>query len=171
MGMPKIPKEKIIYYWVGSIFAVVLLLYIFLYEPLINKFKRAGNACKAVESQVMETRNSLKALKISETRKVLIAEKNISLVIAELTKSSKSKEIDFISITPQPIIEVGDPQYKILPVEMDIESTYEELIEFINSFSELKEGLVTLGDFTITPDNKSETLKVKLIINVYIPIT
>lgn len=171
MIITKIPREKIIYYWIGSISAAVLLLYAFLFGPLVDRLRKTAGECRAAESLAMEKRMSLGALKISEAKKILITEKEVPLAIAELTEKGKSSGIKFISIRTMPIIESGGPQYRILPVEMEIEAAYYGLIEFTGSFGFLKESLVTLGDFSIMTDKNSELLKVNLIINMYISQT
>jgi len=89
--------------------------------------------------------------------RILPMEKNIAQGIHELKKHGKAKEIKFISITPQELKEDSDTGYKILPVEMKIESTHEQLAVFLGSLDDFDKGLVKVVSFNIVPDEADPT--------------
>jgi len=168
IGKIELTQEQLIIAVAVMVGAIVLGLYLFLYSPLINKLKLAHLESKAIETDVFQARDEIPSLRIRDTKKGLITEEGVSLAIDELTKQGKSKGVNFISMTPKKI-EKGEPQYKILPIEMDIESTYEELGAFLGSLEELKKSLVTVRSFNIASINqKSVELKTKLVVNMHL---
>lgn len=165
----KIVKNKIIIYLSGAIAVITVSLYVFLFSPEIKELTKKSRECKEIENYLHDTRKSLISLKKFEAKNILITEKEIPMAIAELINNGKRIGINYISIASQPIIDKGDPQFKILSLELDIESVYREIIEFISMFGKLENSLVTLGNFSITPDSADkERVKVKLIVNMYI---
>jgi hypothetical protein len=165
----ELEKNKIIIYLSGAAAAAAIGLYFLFFYPAVKEFNKKSRECKAVEAQLLETRNNLASLKELEVKKILITEKEIPLAIAELINYGKLIGIDYISITSQPIIDTGDPQYRVLYIDLDIESSYKEIIEFISMFGKFKNSLVTPGNFSIIPDDlKPEGLKVKMVINMFV---
>ncbi len=164
----ELTKERLIIIICSVVVILVLGLYLFLYSPLISKLKSADLECKTIEADVFQARDRITSSGIGDTKKGLIIEEDVSFAIDELTKQGKLKSINFISMTSKNI-EKGEPQYKILPIEMEIESTYEELGTFLCSLEELKKSLVTVRSFNITSNEKDPTrLETKLVVNMYL---
>ena len=76
--------------------------------------------------------------------------------------------VDFVSIKPLRIERKGIPN-RILPIEIEIKSTYEELGMLLGSLVELERSVITARDFNITTDRENAVrLRASLTINVYL---
>src|SRR3989338_6324783 len=105
---------------------IALGLYFFLYSPLMNKLRRAHSECKRLETELLQAREAIGSLRIEAPKGKLISEEDVSWAIDDLTKNGKLAKVNFISITPkQTEEEKQSPSYKILPIEIEMESTYE----------------------------------------------
>ena len=155
---------------IASAIAIVLVgIYAFLYRPLINKCIQAGRECKRIETEVDEAHTAIGLLKQVTTKRTLISEKDISLAIDEFTKQGRSGGINFTSIVPREIKAEAGSMYKVLPIDMEMESTYKELAVFLGSLEQLEKSLVTVKDLNMTSDKgKREKLDTRLTVNMYL---
>ncbi|MBU0759918.1 MAG: type 4a pilus biogenesis protein PilO [Candidatus Omnitrophica bacterium] len=165
----ELTKDRAAIIITGVIAVVTLGVYLFLYRPAISKCSEAGCECRMIESEVLRARESMYLLKQDAAKRVFVSENNISVAIDELTKQGRSKGINFTSITPGKIENPGDVGYKILPIDMEIESTYKELAVFLGLLEGLKESLVTVKDIDIASEEiRSAKLRARLILNMYL---
>ena len=155
---------------IASAIAIVLVgIYAFLYRPLINKCIQAGRECKRIETEADEAHTARGLLKQVATKRTLISEKDISLAIDEFTKQGRSGGINFTSIVPREIKAEAGSMYKVLPIDMEMESTYKELAVFLGSLEQLEKSLVTVKDLNMTSDKgKREKLDTRLTVNMYL---
>ena len=164
----ELTKERLIIIIAGVLIILFLGLYIFLYNPLINKLRSEGGECNRIETELLQARKAIDSLEAIDKKKMLIAEKDIPLAMEELTTQGKLKGINFVSMTPGQI-EEPKTAYKILPIEMEIESTYKSLGIFLGLLGDLEKSLVTVGSFGIKADGKtSPKRKTKLVVNMYL---
>ncbi|MEK6728052.1 MAG: type 4a pilus biogenesis protein PilO [Candidatus Omnitrophota bacterium] len=85
-----------------------------------------------------------------------------------MTRLAKSKGVNLISITPKQVKE-KEAHYKILPIEMEIESTYEDLGIFLGALDKLEKSLAIIDSFSVISEKeRSLKLKTKLVINMYL---
>lgn len=162
----RITKEHIT---IGVIILVVICgAYFFLYNPLIGGLSAKAAECRSIEGLLLEMRDTIKLAGKSTEERVLLAEKDASLAIDELTKHGKSMGINFISIMPREIIKTSDSQYKILPVEMAVEATDQQFSQFIGLLDELKKSVITIESFDVGPEKESPgKLKATIVIDMY----
>ncbi len=159
-------RERLVIIIACGVAIVALGLYLFLYGPLIGKLREAYLKCRAVETEAMDAREAIANLKTLETKKGLISEDEISLAIDELTRRGKSKGINFISMTPKKIEQSNDSRYRTLPMEMEIESSYEALGVFLGLLDELEKSLVRVRSFNVTSDKeKGAKLNTRLVVD------
>ncbi len=163
----ELTKERLITIVSAAGVIIVLGLYLFLYQPLINKLRRAHLECKKIEAEVLRAHEAISSLKTTPIEKKLIGEEDASLAIDELTRQGKLQGINFISITPKQIERQLAP-YKILPIEIETESSYENLGIFLGKLDDLKTSLVKVGKFDTTPNELNpKTLITKLSVSMY----
>ena len=164
----ELTKERLIIIIAAALIILFLGLYILLYNPLIVKLRAEGGECNRIETELLQARKAIDALEAIDKKKMLIAEEDIPLAIGELTSQGKLKGINFISMTPGQI-EEPKTAYRVLPIEMEIESTYKGLGIFLGLLDDLEKSLVTVGSFDIKADGKiSSRRKAKLVVNMYL---
>ncbi len=170
--MEKISRKKLIFIGSGLLLAGSLGIYGILYRPLIHKLKTDFAQCAATEKEVARARAavaSLKSLKSERSNPELLPESEIPAAINELTQEAKSKKIRFITLTPGQPSETTGTSTRVLPVEIEAESGYRELGNFLGSFERLPKGLFTLKGFEIFPDSKNPlALRSRLSLNLYL---
>ena len=103
-----------------------------------------------------------------QERRILIT-KDASHAIREVTDHGRLNGINFISISPKKVRKEKGSRYKILPIEMEIKSTYEQMGIFLGLLDELEKTLVTVKSFNIIPGKKGPSkLTADLVIYVYL---
>lgn len=167
IGKIELTQEKLIIAVPALIILIVLAIYLILYAPLISKLKIKYIECESAENEVLECRNIIELA--GEAGLVIIAEKDVSHAIDELTKHGKLKGINFLSIIPKEVKKEKGSQYKVLPIEMKIESTYEELGILLGSLDELDKGLLKVESFDIIPDRENPSKFITdLVVKLYV---
>jgi len=141
--------------WIGGgVAALSLGLYLSLYRPLLGELRTEGARCRALESEVAQARALIAGAKTEGAKRNLISEEQISLAIEELTLEGRTEGINFVSIAPGSIRKPEGEGYRILPIELETESTYQALGEFLGWLDELKRSLMKVQAFNVT--GKSE---------------
>lgn len=165
----KIPREKLIIVLSAAIVAVVTGIYLFLYMPLVKRLRTNLIECRTCENEVRDARNLIEMAGEFYTERVLITEEGISQAIDELTSRGKSEGINFISINPGEVKKMKDLQYEILPIQMEIESTYEQLGVFLGSLDDLNKGIFKVKGFSIVSSEKDpQRLITDLVVDLYL---
>lgn len=156
---------------VAAIIAV-FVVYAVVFVPLTKTIREKYALCRTCEIQVSDARNLInyaRNIDKSYGGRVLISEREAAAGIDELIKHGKSLGIDFVSVKPRNLITKEGMAYKILPVELDIESAYKQFVSFMGSIDELKKAIVAVDAFDITPDTQDRNrLHVKMVINIYL---
>lgn len=152
----------------GLILAVAGLYCIF-YIPLAKRLRLYFVECKTAENEVREARNLVHLVGEFYSERVLITEEELSQAISELTSHGKSRGVNFITINPGAAEETKNLQYKILPVELVIESTYEQLGRFMGSLDGLNKGIFKVKKFNIAPSEKGHPILITdLTVDLYL---
>ncbi len=163
----EITKDKLIKIILSAVAIIIIGVYLFLYRPLINKLKIHHLQCGTIESEVNQAQETIAALN-KKDKKTIPNEADVSVAIDELTREAKSKGINLISTTPKQIKE-NEAHYKILPIELEVGSTYEDLGVFLGSLDKIEKSVVTIESFNIITERVgTPNLKTKLIIDMYL---
>ena len=169
IGKIELTKERMLIAVSLAIAAIALGVYFVLYAPLMSELKTKYLMYKSVEKAVNQCRYTIESAGEVYGQRVLISEKDVSHAIDELTKHAKLNGINFISMSPKKIKKEKNSQYKILPVEMKIKSTYEDLGAFLGSVDDLEKGLIKVKYFNIIPDEEDPSrFMTDLIIDIYL---
>jgi len=93
-----------------------------------------------------------------------------SLAIEEITACGSSQKVNFISFSPGQTEENKDLRYKILPVDMQITATYQNLGLFLGLLNELKSAIVTIESLKVFPysEGTAATCKAEIKLNIYL---
>lgn len=169
IGKVELTKEKLIIAVAAAVAIATLGAYLVFFAPLMKALKTKYLECKSIETEAIHTRNIIETAGKFYGKRVLMTEKEVHQAINELTSRGKTEGVDFISMNPKEIKKEKGSQYKILPIEMKVESTYEELGALLGSLDDLEKGLVKVKSFDINPDEK-DPLKfmTDLTVDVYI---
>ena len=85
----------------------------------------------------------------------------------ELTRQGKSGGINFVSLTPGAVEDTEGREYRILPIEMEIESTYEALGHFLGLLDEMEKSLLKVQSFNVVTKGEDPS-KIHTRLTVYL---
>jgi len=162
----KLTQGRLIMAIAGAIAIAMLLIYFIIYAPLIKRLNANYREYRSYDEEVLKVHNTIETASRTHDGKGLIAEEDVSFAIDELTKYGKSIGINFISMRPGEIIADKEAKYKILPIEMEIESNNEQFSEFLGSLDEFKRSLIKIKSFELA-SNTEDRAKLKAKITVY----
>lgn len=146
-----------------------LLLYLFLYAPLIGELKRQSRECLKIEAETALMRSRVTGFRAQEMKGGFISEAEVSVAIDELAHRGKLHRVKFSSLTPNPSEKREGAVYRILPVELVTESGYEGLGRFLGALDEIQKGIVTVEDFTVKSDHADPgRLEAKLTLHLHL---
>lgn len=169
IGKIELTKEKSIIVVSVVIIVIALGVYLVFYAPLMRQLKTKYLECKSIESQVIQAWDIIGSVGKTYGERVIMTEEDVSRAIDALTKHGKLKGINFISISSKEEKKERESQYIILPIEMKIEATYEQLGIFLGSLDEPQKGLVKVKSFDIVPGEKDPSkLTTDLVVDIYL---
>ena len=145
-------KEKFIKFSAPSTVFGALLLYLFLYAPLMGELKRQSVDCLKIEHETAQARSQAAGFRSQEIKNRFISEAEVSVALDELARQAKLYRVKFLSLTPGPPKKSEKGNYRVLPVEFVTESGYEGLGRFLGTLDEIQKGIVTVGDFAVKSD-------------------
>lgn len=168
----KLIKENQIIAIAVSVLIAISVVYLIIFVPLIRELKVKHAECRFCENQAIGARNLIAyACRIGASYKarVLVSERETAEGLDELTNHGKSLGINFLSMKPKDIIVKEGTPYKILPIELEIEATDKQFVDFMGSIDELKKAIVTVDSFDIKADKQDrKKLNAKMVINMYL---
>lgn len=133
--------------------AVAMLL------TLAGKTANLGTEYRSIHSRLLEARRiAVAAGSGSRATRRLVSEQNLSLAIDELTRRGRAIGVNLLSITPKDPLILDKTSYKVLPIDIETRSTYEQLGTFLGGLDELERSIVTVENFTIVPQKEGSPL-------------
>lgn len=164
----ELTQERLVIIIAVAVIVIALAAYFIFYAPLLRNLRTRYLERSLCETAVFDTRSAIEFAGKAYEGRILPTDKNISQAIDELTKHGKLKGVNFIAINPKEPKEVRDSEYKILPIEMKIESAYEQLAVLLGSLDELDKSLVKVISFDIIPGEKEPAKFItNLTVNMY----
>ena len=178
-------KENVFTVIIGGTVISAIGLYLFLFRPLLGKIEKGRQEYTKIEADIFRSRAIIQSAKKIESKRTLLTEKHSDILqpINELSKREKLKGINFVSVCRKDEEkEKGRKKkgkkgrkkkgpYKILPIEMIIESTYEQAGIFFEELDNLDQGVVSIASFTIIPFQENPVqLKTVLVLDMYLYI-
>ncbi len=155
---------------VAGIAVAAIGIYLTIYAPILSKLSLKKKECLALETILSESRSDIADfLKKGGMKKELTQEEAVAFLVGEITRLGKEKGLSFVSVAPKSIVESSAAVYRILPVEVIVESSYSELGEFLGLLDDLEKGVVTVAGFKIAPrSGNTSRLRSELLLNLYL---
>lgn len=160
---------------------MALGLYFFVFRPLLRKIEIGRKEYTKIEADIFRSRSIIRSAEKIKSKRTLLTEKHSDILqpINELSKRKKLEKVNFVSICRKDKEkETGRKKkgkkgkkgpYKVLPIEMILESTYEDLGIFFEELDDLDQGVVSIASFAIIPfQEKPEQLKTTMCLDMYL---
>jgi Tfp pilus assembly protein PilO len=134
---------------IGIALSALLIIggYLIVFRPVRHRLRLLHKECKTLETELGQAHRDIELLKSRDIKRRLVSEREVALAIDELTKLGKSCGINFISLAPGQI--EARKVYDVLPIDMEIESTFDGLGDFLGKLDELKRTIVKVKGFTV----------------------
>ena len=169
IGNVELTKENLLMAYGAGAIVIVIVVFIIVYLPLLARFNAKNKECCAVEKDAREARALIVTAGKIYGERVLTREDEVGRAMDELAKYGKQMGINFVSIKPGEARDVQGAKYKIMSIEMDIESTDQKFSEFLGALDTLKKGLVKVKSFDIIPNKDDPSmLSASIVIDLYL---
>jgi len=166
--MVKITLNKKILVPISGI-VLIAVIFIIMIGPLFGRVRKAGEEANALEREMIAARDSMKTRGKFQKTGNLITRQRVSLAIDEITRIGATLEINFLSISPQPITKTVNSKYPILLIQMDLRSEYENLGNFLGALEKLQESIVTIRSFEMNYNQKvSSKIETELVVEIHL---
>lgn len=168
----KLLKQNMAAVVVFAICALLLVVYLALFMPLLKTARVKYVECKSREGQVRDARDLIAFARGIDKKfgnRTLISEKESVGAINELVKHGESLGINIISISPRDIIKKEGTPYNILPIGMELAAPGKEFADFLGSLDELQKALLKVKSFDISRQkNDKAMLNIHLELEMYL---
>ena len=172
----ELDKKNIIIITAGLSVIGIIIIYGVFYSPLMRKLSNARAECRKWETRVTDTRDFAKSAGTRKTEDTILTEDDTPLAISELTRLGKLKGVNYISMTPEEGMKKTVLYCEVLPIRIEIESSYGRLGEFLGALDEMKYSLIKVDSLEVTSNKKKgrddkvdfTRIKTKLLLNMYL---
>ena len=153
-----------------AIMAILVIgsLHLFIYQPLLEKIQAKTAECHLLEPRLEQARKNVTILAVKGRENSFIEPDEIAPAIEALTQHGRAKGVTFLSITPRQV-EKKEAGYQVLPIDMEIESSYQAMGNFLGGLDTLEKCLVTVRSFDIVPlSDKTDKIRTRLTVNMHL---
>lgn len=140
-------KRTIIF--ISAVVAVVVVFFLFI-RPLWSKASSVSREARVLNDELSGIREALaQGSDFSKDRHPL-SRGEVSVAINEIMELGASLDIDFFSTSPQQIQKSEGSKYPVLPIRLQMQSTYKSFGVFLGDLENLDKSIVTVRQFDIT---------------------
>lgn len=145
------------------------LLFFLLIRPASLRVSKVSQEVKVLDSELIGVREALKRGNNLDQERHLLKRNEVSVALNEIMRAGADLNIDFLSTNPQQIHQPQGSKHPILPINLEIQSTYKNLGLFFGILERLNKSIVTVREFTI--ERRQEILPeihTELIVDIYL---
>ena len=148
MMKPNIGIDKRAILLISGIALVGIVFFLFI-KPLWSKVSGVSQEVKTLDSQLINIREALKGGKNLIKDRHPLSRGEVSVAINEIMEVGASLDIDFFSTSPQKVQKLKGSKYPVLPIRLEMRSTYKNFGIFLGSLENLNKSIVTVRQFNI----------------------
>ena len=142
----EIDKRTIILLSGAVLAGIVFFLFI---KPLWAKASSVSQEAKVLSSELSRVREALaRGSDFNKGRHPLTRGK-VSEAINEIMEVGASLDIDFFATSPQQIQKLKGSKYPVLPIHLEMQSTYENFGVFLGALEDFDKSIITVKQFEI----------------------
>ena len=134
----------------------------------IGASQEEGSGVRRVNPPIERFGFRIKRLKRRCRGKKIVGEVEASVLVDRITQEAKSCLLDIKSASQKEIRAIEDG-YHVLPLQLEIESSFEQLGVFLGRLDSLEDGLVSVDSFQILgPERLGPKVSAFLSLNLYL---
>jgi len=145
---PNIEIDKRTIILISGIALAGIVFFLFI-KPLWSKVSDVSQEVKTLNSQLGSVREALKGRKNLNKDRHPLSRGEISVAMNEIMEVGASFNIDFFATSPQQIKKLKGSKYPVLPIRLEMKSTYENFGVFLGALENLNKSIVTVRQFNI----------------------
>jgi hypothetical protein len=141
-------EKKTLVVAAGAVTAMFILLFA-VYFPLASRMGRSSREFSELQGELISARALVGSYQGDPAESLPMPERSeVPTIVDEITKLGKTLDMDFRAIRPGGV-KVADSGHGFLPIEIRVESSYENLGVFVGSLREMKSGFIRVNQFEI----------------------
>jgi len=140
-------KRKMIL--ISAVVGTALVFFLFI-KPLWSKAGDVSREAKALNDELIVIREALAQGGDFHKDRHPLSRGEISMAINEIMEVGAKLDIDFFSTSPQQIQKSEGSKYPVLPINLEIQSSYENFGMFLGALENFDKSIVTVRQFEIT---------------------
>jgi len=148
MMKPNIQMNKRTIIFAGAVAVVGIIFFLFI-NPLWSKVSNVSQEVKVLIGELSSVRAMIKESKNFSGNRHPLSRGEVSVAINEIMELGASLNIDFFATSPQQIQKIQGSKYPVLPISMELQSTYENFGVFVGALENLSRSIVTVKQFNI----------------------
>ncbi|MDD5449468.1 MAG: hypothetical protein PHO42_02595 [Candidatus Omnitrophica bacterium] len=155
----------------AAVAVFLFLIYLIFYAPLFRAAAKKCLECKSAEERLLEARKIIEYAggPGRAQGREMMPESDAARAIDELTKYCAVMGINVHSMKPGEITGSDRPEYKILPVAIDLDSTYQKFAIFTGSLADFKKGVIKVKSFDMAGlEGDARKIAARLGIEIYL---
>lgn len=146
--------------------AIFLLVFAW---PLWGRIRLINNELGIMEEQLVIARKDVESALKLQFQGRLLSRAEISMAMDEITKTGRTFDINFLSISPREIEDIDGSVCQRMPVAVETESEYKDFGLFLGALADLKESVVTIRNFDIERDEAIlPRIQSTMVIDIYL---
>jgi len=162
-----IEKNRRMIIIIGAVIASGVII-IFLIKPLWSKVSSVSRGVELLNNGLSNVRKTLKGgSKDLKPERHPISRREVSVAINEIMEVGVSLDIDFFATSPQQIQISEGSKYPVLPIRMELQSSYKNFGMFLGALENLSKSIVTVKQFSI---NRKPILLPEIIVELVVEI-
>jgi Tfp pilus assembly protein PilO len=147
---------------------IFLILFAVVLAPARRELAGKKKIYRKLEVRLIAGRNKLSATKldkagveakVEELRRRVPSKSPTAAILEELSKKGKGLNIDFISISPQPVEPLPDMtsafNCKVLPISIKMRATYKGLGDYLGLLDNLESSFAVVPEFQVAKDERT----------------
>ena len=134
---------------IGAIVAAVIAFFLFI-RPLLLKTNSVSREAKALNDELISVREALAQGSDLDKDRHPLSRGEVSVAINEIMEVGASLDINFFSTSPQQIQKSKDSKYPVLPIRLEMQSSYENFGIFLGALENFDKSIITVRQFDIT---------------------
>ena len=125
---------------------IVFFLFI---QPLWAKTSSVSQEVKILSSELNSVREALAQSNDFNKNRHPLSRGEVSMAINEIMEVGASLDIDFFATSPQQIQKLKGSKYPVLPIRLEMQSSYENFGAFLGALENFDKSIITVKQFEI----------------------
>jgi len=145
---PNIQIDKKTIILISGIVLAGIVFFLFI-QPLWARVSGVSQEARVLNDELSSVREALAQSSDFNKDRHPLSRGEVSVAINEIMEAGALLDIDFFATSPQQIQTLKGSKYPVLPIHLEMQSTYENFGVFLGALENLNKSIVTVRQFDI----------------------